>query len=160
MNLAQLDFREKYWEPKRFNSRHKACCVLRANGFTVTEIAEHMGYTIARVSIILNDDRAEEVLLDAEKHFASNLSDVGIKIKALAMEALEETAEIMRGGFDGIEVKPPTRLTAALGILDRAGYSKVNKSIALVAEIPVETARLLIGVEEEEIEEADYSFEG
>lgn len=157
MESAALDIRDKYWQPKRFNSRHKAACVLRANGFTVTEIAEHMGYSIARTSVILNDPRAEVVLEDAEKHFAANLSDVGAKIKALASEALEETADIMRGGLEG-SVKPATRLTAALGILDRAGYSKVNKTIALEARITGEAARALMGVEIEEIPTADYSL--
>lgn len=157
-STTALDFPEKYWEPNQFNSRHKAVCVLKANGYTNAEIGEHMGYSEARVSVILCDKRAKDVLLNAERHFASNMSDVGEKIKALAMEALEETAEIMRGGFEGLEVKAPTRLTAALGILDRAGYSKVNKTIALEARITGEAARALMGVEIEEIPTADYSL--
>jgi len=154
LNNLALDIRDKPWQAKRFNSRHKAVCVLKANGYTNKEICEHLGYDESRVSVILNDPRAAEVLADAERRFASNMSEIGEKIKLLAASALEETEDIMLNGQ-----KENVRLTAALGILDRAGYGKVTKSIALEARITESAARALMGVEIEEIPEADYSIE-
>ena len=152
-STTALDFKDKYWEPMRFNSRHKAVCVLKANGYTNAEIGEHLGYSEARVSVILCDKRAVEFLISAEKNFSANMSDVGEKILLLAQSALDQTEDIMLNGD-----KDSTRLTAALGILDRAGFSKVNKTIALEARITGEAARALMGVEIEEIPDADYSL--
>lgn len=114
---------------------------MEAAGFSSSEIAEILGMTAARVSVILNDPRAD---MD-RKEFASGvierMQDVQLKIALHADEALDEILDEMRNVED-----PRVRQKAAFGILDRAGYTPVQKSIQAKAELPTEMLHRMSGV--------------
>lgn len=153
---AEREDLESY-QPKRFNSRHRAVCILLAQGFRNAEIAEITGYSESRVSTIKNDPRAAAVIVEAEQEFMSSLGDVASKIEALAHEAVDAAADVMRETRDDA-----VKLRGAFGLMDRAGYGKIQKNMNLNADLSPEALRLLIAEEKTDVKgaiEADYTFE-
>lgn len=149
---AERDDLESY-QPKRFNSRHRAVCILLAQGFANNEIAEITGYSESRVSTIKNDPRATAVIREAEKEFMNSLGDVASKIEALAHEAVDVAAQVMRDAKD-----ESVALRSAFGLLDRGGYGKVQKNINMNADLSGEAMRALLR-EEKEAEAQDDAID-
>jgi hypothetical protein len=112
------------WSPKEIRRRHELVCALHACGWRGKDIAEHVGYSQSRVSIIVNDPRSREIIDSYAGAFSSIATDVKEKLEFLSIEAVEEVAQVMRSAE-----KDETRLRAAFGVLDRGGYGKAMKVI-------------------------------
>jgi hypothetical protein len=118
------------WTP-----RHDMIALLYASGMRVSEIAEQLGYHPNRVSLILSDPRAAERIAHYRERVVESMADVGLKLKALALEALDTAAYWMRSRDPKLA---PVSARSAFGILDRAGFSKVEKHLVASVDIPPE----------------------
>lgn len=148
----------KDYHPDVFSHRHKLAVLLKATGLTNKEIAEALNYTEARVSVILNDPRAPAVMHEHAKEVADSLEDVRQRLKFYASEALTEVVEEMRYCDD-----PRVRQRAAFGILDRAGYSKIEKRFVATTQVDKEGTKEIADALRESAEaddaiEVEYSI--
>jgi len=146
----------KPWSPKRLRQRHKLAIRLEACGMTNNQIAEHLGYTPSRISIILNDPRADEIRAGMSSLVADNLDDIALRLQHYAGEALTEVVDIMRES-----TSDTVRQRSAFDILDRAGYNKIEKHISATTNISDKQVAQLLGTLEEtkQVFDADYTVE-
>ena len=147
--------REKSYQPQKWTGTHRRMVALEAAGYKPKDIASMTESTVSRVSIVLNDPRADLDRKDFASKVIEHVSDVQLKIAFHADEALEEILDSMRTCED---VK--VRQRAAFDILDRAGYTPVRKEVrATVEQIPNEIAsRMEQALQEMEAIEADYEI--
>lgn len=122
--------KEKTWQTDAWLPRHNLVCQLHAIGMKNTEISEITGYTQSKVSIIINDPRAKIVIQQALENMAGNIADLHTRLKVHAVEALDEIVEELRLSKD-----ERIRQKAAFGLLDRAGYTPVNKQLIISGQI-------------------------
>lgn len=105
---------------------------MKGAGFKNNEIAESLQIAVSTVSIIVNDERAKPYILKAQQRVADGILDLNLRLKAHATEALDEIVDQMRNAEKDI-----VRQKAAFGILDRAGYTPIQKHTVIQApEIP------------------------
>lgn len=112
----------KDYHPDTFSHRHRLVVLMSAAGWKNKDIAQHMGFSQSRVSVILNDPRARGVLREESKKVAEGLDDVRRRLEILSREAVDELEDELHEVED-----PRVRQRAAFGILDRAGYGKTEK---------------------------------
>lgn len=144
----------KSYHPNKFSQRHKLVCTLHAAGLRNVEIAEVLDYSEERVSMILNDPRAEKHIQQAAKAVQSSVADVGLRLKLLASEAVDELEYELRAVTD---VK--VRQRAAFGVLDRAGYGRMETQVRVSGELSDQAVEELSdALREENVIEADYDF--
>ena len=135
-NLLPEIARQKSYQPVNWTARHRNCIALEMAGFKPKEICEILGWKIAKVSVTLNDARADLERTDLAGRIIDKMTDVHVQLHLLSNEAVEQAADIMRySENDGVKLK------AAFGILDRAGYSTVHKILngSEGVELPDET---------------------
>lgn len=123
--------KQKSWQADKWTARHRKVVALEMSGLKSQEIAQIMGYSEAKVSIILNDDRADIDRRELAGKIADRVQDTHLRLQLLANEALDEIVDEMRSSAD-----ENVRQRAAFSILDRGGYSKINKTI--VARQPLD----------------------
>lgn len=110
--------------------------LLEIAGKKPKEIAEIVDMSISRVSVILGDRRAEIERLSLAEKLSDQITDIHTKLQLYAHEALETVIDEMRAP----ENKSELRVKVGFGILDRAGFTPVQKQVVAHAEIPVEIA--------------------
>ena len=119
---------QKPWEPDVWSPRHVMVCRLHAASLSHEEIALATGFSKNKVSIILCDDRAKRFIVEHVARMADATTDLHQRIQLHAVEALNEIVDQMRNaGKDFVRQK------AAFGLLDRAGYTPVQKFAAVEA---------------------------
>lgn len=142
-----------------WTERHDLVATLKALGNTNIEIAARLDIDPAYVSVILSDPRAEARRAEVAQRVADNAVDVGVRLKLFANEALETAVYWMRQR--GEKLAAVSR-QSAFGILDRAGYAKVEKHLHAHAEITDERFEKLAAMTQDAnrvIEAFDYSVE-
>lgn len=147
---------QKSYQPEKWTARHRMIAKLSAVGFKNNEIAKMMDMTPGRVSVILSDQRAAIDIEEAVTAVSDNIIDLHDRMKAYAYEALDEIIWEVRECTD---VK--VRQRAAFGILDRAGYTPVQKHMEVAPELPADVATRVekaIAEVEDETVEAEYEF--
>ncbi len=145
----------KAWHPDKFDSRHRLVAQLHAAGLKNVEIEAVTGYSTSRVSVILHDPRAREVIRETESFVSGRIDDVALRLQLLANEALDKITDLMRDSTDEHVVQ-----RSAFSILDRAGYGKIEKQISIQAQISDKAAEVLASAAvESRVVEADYSIE-
>lgn len=114
---------EKDWSPEKWSPRHRIVVALHLGGDKNKEIAEKLGLSESRVSIILNDPRAAHEIMRMSAMVADRTVDTALRIKLYANEALDEIVEELRTSRS-----EKIRQNAAFGLLDRAGFTppKIN----------------------------------
>lgn len=144
-NLLPAVEREKSYQPVSWTSRHRTCVALEMSGLKNCEIAKVIGWSEAKVSVTLNDSRAEIDRTDFAGLVADKVTDVRMKLDLISHEAVQEAVEIMRDS-----PKDDIRLRAAFGLLDRAGYSgmKINVNIK-PDQVPTEIVDVMSEVMDE-----------
>lgn len=135
IDLKPNELPEKYWQPENWSPRHRLICQLSTLGMKGREIAGALGLSESHVSVVLNDPRARAEIEEAITNVADNIVDLHDRLKAHAVEAVDEIVDEMRNSKD-----ERIRQKASFGILDRAGYTPVQKSIRLGAQIPASVA--------------------
>ena len=138
-NLLPDVVREKEYQTINWTPFHRHVVSLEMAGFTPSQIADLTEYSLSRISVILNDPRAQIDRDSIGKQVAEKMTDVHLKFKMHANEALEELVDELRGSED-----ERIRQKSALAILDRAGYSKYQGEHIPRPEIGEEAAARLI----------------
>jgi hypothetical protein len=161
---------DKYYHPKKWTQRHRQCVALHLGGWTNKEIAEAVGWTEAKVSITINDPRAEY----EKKNALSSIADVAVtvteKLEEKSHDAFEKLADLLHAE------KEETQLKAALAVLDRAGFTPIRRELKLQGEVPADPEMIaamkrtleesknikaeyrIVAAPEEDVEEADYEI--
>lgn len=146
--------KEKYYQPEKWSSFHRYLVMLEIAGKRPGQIAEIADITIGRVSVILNDPRAELDRLSLGINLADKLVTIQSKLDLYAHEALEVIVEEMREPANKAEI----RVKAGFGIMDRAGYTpNTREDIPKAPDIPEE---LISRVEEvsKELKESEFTY--
>jgi predicted transcriptional regulator len=146
--------RLKYWEPDTYDHQHMLICRLSIS-MSNKAIASALGITETWVSVILNDPRAAPIRDLALRDVADNISDVQGIIAAAAPEAARLVIQQIRNPMEKSEI----RQRAAFGLLDRAGYSKVERRQVSGMEISPELAERMEQTLSESNELATVSYE-
>lgn len=121
--------------PKKIRPRHKIAVAMQAAGFMNKEIAERLGYTEARISVILGSKHPilQAVRKEIADRIALETGDIALKFHLESAKSIDTIIEIR----DDKEAPKSVRLQSALAILDRAGYTPVKKQLNLTANTPV-----------------------
>lgn len=109
------------WEPKQLNPRHREIMRRLLEGANYKLIAEEMGIHVQTVMLV-----ATSKLFTSELQKLESEADFTVikRAEGLSNEALDTLKTIMRHGKSDL-----ARKAAADSILDRAGYSKVEKKL-------------------------------
>lgn len=146
--------KDKPWQPDSWLPRHSLVCQMHAAGLKNNEIAAATGYTESKVSTILNDPRAQEVIQAALQTMSKNIMDLHTRLKVHAVEALDEIVDELRSSEN-----EKVRQKAAFGLLDRAGYTPVKKQIVMGGQIPKDLAeRVERNLDKQDSIDAEYSM--
>ena len=140
------------YAPKKLGDIHRQMIAMRVSGMRNKEIAELLGYTQSRVSIILSDPRAKELAAKLGGEVIREFQkDVGESIKSYTAEALESIVHLMRHAES-----ESVRFGASRDIMDRGGFKpKETVTLAHVAIESEDARRILDAIQEarEPIEE-------
>ena len=126
-------FSEKSYQPEKFTSRHALLCDLHLIGKTNNEIAEQLGYDVARVSVLLGTPQAHLYIQRRRDAIANSMPDIYTTMECYALEAVNELVREMREGAP----KDAVKQRASFGILDRLGYSPIQKHMKPNQGIPL-----------------------
>ena len=109
------------WEPKSLNPRHREIMRRLLEGANYRTIAEEMGLHVQTIMLVATSKLfiSELSKMEAEADF-----NVIKRAETLSHEALDTLKNIMRFGKSEL-----ARKSSADSILDRAGYSKVEKKL-------------------------------
>jgi hypothetical protein len=140
----------------RLKGRHRLACSMHVCGFDNKEIAEKLGLSIPQISNILNSPQAKVEILRLSMKVQADTLDVHARLQLLASPALTVLADQVQNP----QMDARVRQKAAFGILDRAGYTPVQKTLHMQApSIDSDVhERMLEAVKDEEVIEADYEL--
>ena len=150
----------EYWQPKKLNPRHLVILQAHAAGLKNVDICKVLHMSESRVSTIINDPRAPRYIEQFCSNTADGMRDVFERIRLYSNEALTLVMDQLRDEGED----PNLRQRAAFSILDRAGYSKIEKKLVAHATVSEKAADALAGALLEakrigEAMEADYTVE-
>ena len=130
------------YTPKRVRPRHRIAVMLHESGWRPKDIAKALGYTDARISVILNslNSHLQECRSNFAVEVADNIKDVHSRLKLYANEMLDRLVAHGRQNND-----PALSRLAARDILHMAGFTPVKKVFALDARVPFEELKKVVG---------------
>lgn len=133
VDLALLDAprESKPSSIKKLRDAHHNIARLLAQGLGTTEVAEHTGYSISRVSILQADPAFIELVAFYRKHVAEVaeevLTDATVKMTTVRNEIIEELHDRLS---EAPETIPTDTLLDALKVTaDRTGMGPMSKSL-------------------------------
>lgn len=143
------------WEPDEFGPQHMQMLAMRAAGMRPGEIAAATGYSVSRVSVILNDPRAKTLISQMTGQMLREFQlSVRETIQSYSGEAIETIATLMRHAES-----EQVRLGAAKDMADRAGYKPREVITHAHVEIDNEDAlRILDAIKEAGMDEPELEF--
>lgn len=113
--------------------RHKEIARRLVLGQTQTEICRDLNMSTSRMSIICNSPLFKILVSKLEEERNQDTVDVGKQLREIAPNALEIVERTMYNG-----ATESLKLKAAESILDRAGFSTINKAQIEVSHVPTE----------------------
>lgn len=124
------------YSPNRVRPRHRIAVALHEAGWKAGDIAKALGYTQARVSVILNshNPHLQEFKAQFASQVADNVHDVHTRFKLYANEMLD----ILVGHARREQCKPELSRLAARDILFMAGFTPVKKQLSIEGKLPAE----------------------
>ena len=121
-NLLPTISRQKSYQPVNWTARHRNCVGLELAGFKPKEIAEIVDWKIGKVSITLNDERADLERATMAGQISELVADAHVKMQLLSSEMVDMAADLARNAeSENVQVK------AIFGILDRGGYTALHR---------------------------------
>lgn len=139
----------KYAAPiKRLRPRHRIAVMLHESGWKNQDIAKALGYTVARVSTILNSPHAglQELRVGFAAAVADNALDTHSRLRLYANEMLD----VMVTHARNTDKAESSRL-AARDILHMAGFSPVKRELRMNTTVPAEALARVV----EKLDEAN-----
>lgn len=153
-DLHPAVLKEKTYQPEKWSNFHRYIVLLEVAGKRPGQIADIVGVSNARVSVILNDARADLDRVQLGGAIADRMTDITSKLEMYAHESLDIIMEEMRE----VNNKPELRSKNAFGILAAAGYGAVNKhQVEQPPELPKEMADAMISVAQE-LKEHEFTY--
>lgn len=124
-NVEYAGRKLKPWEPKKIGTKHKHMAALSAGGLSNQEVAEVVGMSESRVSVMLNDPRVVKLKRQLVDEYVREMAeDTAEVIQSYTRRAAEKIAELMEySDKDGIQLR------AAENFLDRGGHPKVKEQV-------------------------------
>lgn len=137
---------------------HEVVVVLHIAGKSDQQIAATLGRSETWVRGVLDSDRALHACAEFERsvvdQVASRASHVQGRLRSYAGEALDQLVEILR-----MSTEEKMRFKAATAILDRAGFTAVQRSVVAGTTLPAEVAdRMEEALQDMQAIDADYSI--
>jgi predicted transcriptional regulator len=119
---------------KRVRPRHRIAIMLQEAGWKNKDIASALGYTQARLSVILNSHHPElqEIRAGFASRVADNVEDLHTRFALYANEMLDVLLSHARNKVD----RPELSRLAARDVLHMAGFTPVKKSIVMEGKLP------------------------
>jgi hypothetical protein len=146
---------EKSYQPDKWTARHRLICQL-STMYKNREIAQMLNVSEGHVSVVLSDPRAHVDVQAAVVSISGNIVDLHDRIKAHAVEALDDVVYTLRNSKD-----EKLRTKIGFGLLDRAGYTPVQKHMSVAPELPADMADRIEAVTSEldnTVVEAEYEY--
>lgn len=144
--MAQPTGELKYWEPRQIRNRHLAIMeeMVASPNMSQGELAQKMGYTQSRLSIIVNSPLFKYAFEGYRRQHMEKVSDLVAEATTAALKFCKEVVE-----QKGLEV--PLRQVSARDILNLGHAKAVEKSARLEigAQVPAEMIEALRPVMEE-----------
>jgi hypothetical protein len=126
----------KPWAPKSLSPRHKTVLALYAAGVKPGEIADALQMSGSRVSVIINDPRADELIKQLSAELVQDITtETREVIQAHALEAANTVIGLMQNASS-----ERVRQTSAFDILDRAGFKAKDVSVRASVNLDREDA--------------------
>lgn len=154
-DLALLEGAPKFAKStnlKRLSNRHHALARALALGETNTAAARLTGYTISRISVLLNDPAFNELVAQYRGQIDTEFADMGVRLAELGNEALSVLHERLEENPE--EFAPVALLKIAEVAADRIGFgphsTQTNVNLNMSARLEAARKR----VEEKMIEHA------
>lgn len=145
----------KDWEPNRLNDRHFMMIFLRAATVPHNRIAEITQCDESRVSVVLNHPWSQMILTKMMSHAAAQVIDMDARLKATAPEMHDIALQVARDPTE----KGSVRARTALNLLEKAGYSTVQKVQASHEfKLPTKQAERMIEALEESRDISDLAY--
>jgi hypothetical protein len=143
-----------------WNEVHDAAIALHVAGKSNEEIATLLNRDVSWVDQVLSSERAVHACVELERdvvdQVASRSAEIQSRLRAHAGEALDHLVELLRLSTD-----EGMRFKAATAILDRAGFTAVQRSIVASAELPVDVVdRMEDALRDMKTIEAEYTILG
>ena len=139
---APLTPAKQLYSPERVRPRHRIAVMLHESGWQTKDIANALGYTVSRVSIILNSHHPD--LQSLREGFAAqvadNVLDVQSRLKMYANEMLTVLVSHARQ-----TAKPELSRLAARDILHMAGFTPVKKVFQANTNVPFDRLQEIAG---------------
>lgn len=157
LGTLPLDRPLEYYEPRKLNSKHMSCIMLKAVGYKQNRIAELVDYDQGTVSKALNHPYAIRILATIHAESAKDAADIQKRLKKRAPSMVGVIEDVV---FDE-KTKPATRASNAFKWLELAGYGAAQKhehkheGQITVSDEKADQLREAIA-ESRQIEEADY----
>lgn len=119
---------------KRVRPRHRIAIMLQESGWKNKDIARALGYTEARLSVILNSHHPELQTIRSgfAAKVAENVQDLHTRFALYANEMLDVLVSHARNKMD----RPELSRLAARDVLHMAGFTPVKKSITFEGKLP------------------------
>lgn len=111
---------------QKIRDSHHALARAIAQGMSQTEAARNTGFSVSRVSILLQDPTFSDLVAFYRERVNEAYMDLHERIKLLSVDAVEELHDRLRSEPDKISTSTLLELTTR--ILDRAGHSPVQRS--------------------------------
>lgn len=122
---ATAEHEEDPTQPISWSPKHELTASLLALGtLSHRDIADIVGYTPARVGHIARDPRALAIARRAADKALAQTEDLQERIKAAAVDAFEVVHEQVIGE----DHDPRLRQKGAIALMDRAGYTPIQRS--------------------------------
>lgn len=130
---------EKAWQPKVYKPRQEQVLALHLAGLKNQEIAKVLDYSESRVSILITDPRAQELIAQTRGQL---LRDMSVEVKDVivshSMEAVEKVVDLMRNAKS-----EKVQQTSAFDLLDRAGHKPKDVTVSAQMIIDSSDAKLI-----------------
>jgi len=111
---------------KRLTERHREICRRTVLGEIPSKIARDLGVSKSLISLVRGSAVCQEYIQNLEWERDMSTINVAEQLREMAPEALAVLQKALRGEVGG-SAQDTTMMKAAVEILDRSGFSKVNK---------------------------------
>lgn len=130
------------YTPARTRPRHRIAVVLHEAGWKTSDIAAALGYTVSRVSVILNSHNPG--LQQLKEEFASKVADQAIDVTSRLKLYANEMLTVLVGHARQLE-KPELSRLAARDIMHMAGFTPVKKVFQANTNVPFDKLQEIAG---------------
>ena len=146
---------ERYYQPKRITTRHRALMRLLLAGYTITDAAKRLGMTVARAAVIANTPLFKKEMEELRQKIEEQFAKVEGEVATLEMARRELEKEALKSVKKLVELrdkgeKEEVQLRSAVELLNRAGLKEEKeKGVAIAISVGDGVAEVLKEIRDE-----------